>query len=89
MYLKAYGKINLALDVLRKREDGYHDVRMIMQTVGIFDGIEITRTDTGRIEIVLTWTEKGYGMVIQTTARNDVELIQIGYELEKRFGNSD
>lgn len=51
MYLKAYGKINLALDVLRKREDGYHDVRMIMQTVGIFDGIEITRTDTGRIEI--------------------------------------
>ena len=32
MYLKAYGKINLALDVLRKREDGYHDVRMIMQT---------------------------------------------------------
>ncbi len=27
--LRAYGKINLALDVLRKREDGYHDVRMI------------------------------------------------------------
>ena len=51
MYLKAYGKINLALDVLRKREDGYHDVRMVMQTVGIFDGIEITKTDTGRIEI--------------------------------------
>ena len=33
--LKAYGKINLGLDVLRRREDGYHDVRMIMQTVGI------------------------------------------------------
>ena len=29
--LKAYGKINLGLDVLRRREDGYHDVRMIMQ----------------------------------------------------------
>lgn len=51
MYLKAYGKINLALDVLRKREDGYHDVRMIMQTVGIFDGIEMVKTDTGKIEI--------------------------------------
>lgn len=51
MYLKAYGKINLALDVLRKREDGYHDVRMVMQTVGIYDGIEIVKTDTGRIEI--------------------------------------
>lgn len=51
MYLKAYGKINLALDVIRKREDGYHDVRMIMQTVGIYDGIEIIKTDTGKIEI--------------------------------------
>lgn len=39
--LKAYGKINLGLDVLRKREDGYHDVRMIMQTVGLFDRIDL------------------------------------------------
>ena len=30
--LKAYGKINLGLDVVRKREEGYHEVRMIMQT---------------------------------------------------------
>ena len=51
IYLKAYGKINLALDVLRKRDDGYHDVRMIMQTVGIYDGVEIKKTDTGKIEI--------------------------------------
>lgn len=51
MYLKAYGKINLALDVLRRREDGYHDVRMVMQTVGIYDGIEIVKTNTGKIEI--------------------------------------
>lgn len=34
---KAYAKINLCLDVLRRREDGYHDVRMIMQTVDLFD----------------------------------------------------
>lgn len=39
--LKAYGKINLGLDVLRKREDGYHEVRMIMQTVGIYDKLEM------------------------------------------------
>lgn len=32
---------------------------------------------------------KGYGMVVQTTARDDIELIQIGYELEKRFGNGN
>ena len=39
--LKAYGKINLALDVLGRRDNGYHDVRMIMQTVGLHDRIEL------------------------------------------------
>ena len=43
--LKAYGKINLGLDVLRRREDGYHEVRMIMQTVGIFDRIDLIREE--------------------------------------------
>lgn len=42
MALRAYGKINLGLDVLRKREDGYHEVRMIMQTVGIYDKIDLS-----------------------------------------------
>lgn len=51
VYLKAYGKINLALDVLRKRDDGYHEVRMIMQTVDIFDSINMIKTDSGKIEI--------------------------------------
>lgn len=37
MKIKAYGKINLALDVVGKREDGYHLLRMIMQTVNIYD----------------------------------------------------
>ena len=39
--LKAYGKINLGLDVLRRRDDGYHEVRMVMQTVGIYDRIDL------------------------------------------------
>jgi len=37
MKLKAYGKINISLDVVGKREDGYHLLRMIMQTVDIYD----------------------------------------------------
>ncbi|MBQ7432186.1 MAG: 4-(cytidine 5'-diphospho)-2-C-methyl-D-erythritol kinase [Lachnospiraceae bacterium] len=41
--LNAMAKINLGLDVLRKREDGYHEVRMIMQTVHIYDKIQLTR----------------------------------------------
>lgn len=43
--LKAYGKVNLGLDVVRRREDGYHEVRMIMQTVGIYDRIDLTRRE--------------------------------------------
>ena len=45
MKVKAYAKINLALDVVRKREDGYHDLDMIMQTVGVYDDVIISRED--------------------------------------------
>ena len=41
--LRAMGKINLGLDVVRRREDGYHDVRMIMQTVRLYDRITIEK----------------------------------------------
>lgn len=49
--LKAYGKINLGLDVLKKREDGYHEVRMIMQTVSLYDKIDIYLSETPGIEV--------------------------------------
>lgn len=51
MRLKAYGKINLGLDVVRKREDGYHEVRMVMQNVGIFDRLEFEKCEKGKIEL--------------------------------------
>lgn len=41
--LSAHGKINLSLDVLRRRPDGYHEVKMIMHTVGLYDSIFIKR----------------------------------------------
>lgn len=41
LYEAAYAKINLTLDVLKKREDGYHDIKSIMQTVSVRDDIEI------------------------------------------------
>ncbi|MGN0329224.1 MAG: 4-(cytidine 5'-diphospho)-2-C-methyl-D-erythritol kinase [Lachnospira sp.] len=49
--LKARAKINLGLDVLGKREDGYHEVRMIMQTIGIYDRIILTRIPEDEIRI--------------------------------------
>ena len=41
MRLRAMAKINLALDVLGRRPDGYHDVRMIMQTISMYDALDI------------------------------------------------
>lgn len=43
--LNAYAKVNLGLDVLRRREDGYHDLRMIMQTVDLYDTLTLERTE--------------------------------------------
>lgn len=44
LMLKSLGKINLGLDVLGRRENGYHDVRMVMQTVYLYDQITLTKT---------------------------------------------
>ena len=41
--LKALAKINLGLDVVRRREDGYHEVRMVMQTIHLYDKLEIVK----------------------------------------------
>ena len=49
--LKALAKINLGLDVLRRREDGYHEVRMIMQTIGLCDELEIRKTKQPGIQV--------------------------------------
>lgn len=51
IYQKAYAKINLGLDVLRRRADGYHEVRMIMQTVDIFDELIIEKKAQAGIEL--------------------------------------
>ena len=53
--IKAYAKINLGLDVVRRLENGYHEVKMVMQTVGIYDVLDFERTDGG---IVIT-TDSG------------------------------
>ena len=49
--LKSRAKINLSIDVLGKREDGYHLVEMIMQTIDLYDIIKIKELDTNTITI--------------------------------------
>lgn len=44
MRLQAFAKINLGLDVLGKREDGYHEVRMIMQTIRMYDQLNMRKS---------------------------------------------
>lgn len=44
---KAYAKINLGLDVIRRREDGYHEVKMIMQTVSLYDVLTFEKAAAG------------------------------------------
>ena len=47
--VKALAKINLGLDVLRRREDGYHEVSMVMQTIHLYDRLEIFKNTSGNI----------------------------------------
>lgn len=51
MKMKAYAKINIALDAIGKREDDYHLLRMIMQTVDLYDVIDITKSKGSSISI--------------------------------------
>lgn len=51
MKLRAFAKINLGLDVIRRREDGYHEVKMIMQTIQMYDQLEIETKKTPGIEL--------------------------------------
>ena len=49
--VKAPAKINLTLDVIRRRPDGYHDLKMIMQTIDIYDELAITQTGSPQISL--------------------------------------
>ena len=51
MQLRAMAKINLGLDVVRRREDGYHEVRMVMQTIRMFDRVTLYRIPEKEIRI--------------------------------------
>ena len=46
---KAYGKLNLSLDVTGRREDGYHDLAMLMQTVTVYDELSLRFREDGKV----------------------------------------
>ncbi len=78
--LKALAKINLGLDVLGKRENGYHDVRMIMQSVYLYDEVRIEKKDAPGIEVTsnLNYLPTGEDNIAYKAARLLKEEFGIG-----------
>jgi len=55
--VQAYAKINLTLDVLGQRADGYHELATVMQTIDLHDTICLTATDDNRVHMISTMPE--------------------------------
>lgn len=51
IWINAPAKINIGLDVLRRREDGYHEVKMIMQSIRLFDRLTLTKSTAPGIRL--------------------------------------
>lgn len=81
--LKAMGKINLGLDVLGRRENGYHDVKMIMQSVEIYDRILMSKTEEPGI--VLTTNRSFLPTDESNLAYKAAKLLMDEFELEGGF----
>ena len=56
-FVQAYAKINLTLDVLGRRTDGYHELATVMQTIDLHDTICLTATDDNRVHMICTMPE--------------------------------
>ena len=52
MEIQANAKLNLTLDVLGKRPDGYHDLKMIMQSITLADSLSIDRTGGSELVVI-------------------------------------
>ena len=81
MIAKAYAKVNLSLDVLRKREDGYHILKMIMQNIDLYDLINLKITK-GK-DIVLSCNKKYVPEDKRNLVYKAAELFLKTYNIEK------
>lgn len=81
LQLKAYAKINLGLDVVGRRENGYHDVRMIMQTITLFDKLtfKVIEEDEIRISTNLSFLSPGENNLVYKA----IKLIKDTYNIKQ------
>ncbi|HIS26654.1 MAG TPA: 4-(cytidine 5'-diphospho)-2-C-methyl-D-erythritol kinase [Candidatus Pullilachnospira intestinigallinarum] len=87
MKLKAFAKINLGLDVIGRREDGYHQVRMIMQTIRMFDQLEIekSRKPGIRLSVNLPYVPADAGNLVYRAASLMMEEFSLPQGLDIRL----
>ena len=80
IYLKANAKINLSIDILKKKDDGYHQVKMIMQSIDLHDDVYIETTDEGiYVDCDKPWVPTGSGNIAYKAA----ELLKKRYGIKK------
>ena len=89
-FVRSYAKINLTLDVLGRRADGYHELATVMQTVDLYDTLSLTTTPDGRVRITCTRPElngeDNLAVRAAQALRTRCALPQgIGIELQKRI----
>ncbi|HOM02656.1 MAG TPA: 4-(cytidine 5'-diphospho)-2-C-methyl-D-erythritol kinase [Acetivibrio sp.] len=81
--LNAHAKINLSLDVIGKRQDGYHEVRMIMQTIALHDEVIVESKDAGiEVECDKPWVPGGSDNIAYKAAN----LMMERYKIESGVG---
>lgn len=92
LQLPAYAKINLTLDVLGKRPDGYHELRMVMQSVGLADTVTIRETSAKEFSLTsdlgfLPGADKNIAAVAARVfaAHTGVSLAGLQIDLKKRI----
>lgn len=90
MELQAFAKLNLTLDILRRREDGYHDLQMVMQTIDLADELTVTPSDKpGKMSTSLSYLPGDDRNLAQIAARAFREAtgteLQVDISIRKRI----
>ncbi len=81
--IKARAKVNLTLDVVGKRPNGYHDVRMVMQQIDLYDEVDVEMTEDGTMG--LTCSDEFVPTDHRNIAFKAAQLMREKYGLEKGF----
>ena len=83
MIVPAYAKLNLTLDILRKREDGYHDLQMVMQSIDLADTLTVTPAEgAGKMSTTLSYLPADGRNLAQMAARAFREHTGTGPEVD-------